>query len=525
MNKKVRKATSLLLALLITLTLNGCGGTAETGQTGNEPANKDYTIVVGIASAITTLDPAMHRDRTTETVLRNMFDGLVTRTPDMQIVPEIAESWENISPTEWEFKIRQGIKFHNGEDLTADDVVFTYERILKEGGVAGQSSPRKGLLGTITSVEKVDDYTVRFILSDPWPVFLAMLPNQQIVPKDYITEKGDEYFAANPVGAGPFKFVSANLNEEVVMERYDDYYGGSPDLPPVGPAPAKRVLFKIIPEPSSRIAALQTGEISIMQDVPASAVEMLQASDNVTVKTTSGTRVNFFAMNVTQKPFDDVKVRQAMNYAINIDEIIQNVLEGSAKSMVGPVPSNSFAHDDELKPYGYDPEKAKQLITEAGYPNGFDLVIDCEAPEKEITEAAALQLRNIGINATTRVWDWGVLKPLLVSGERQMVMNYWGNSTLDPFDLLNPMYMTDGTGNYSKYSNPRVDQLLTDASKIVDADQRKAMYDEVQEILYNDAPRVYAYVNDVIEAASSKIEGWEPSSEGRMNLHDVTLSE
>ena len=371
----------------------------------------------------------------------------------------------------------------------------------------------------------MDDYTVRFLLSKPWPVFLSMLPNQQIVPKDYITEKGDAYFAENPVGTGPFKFVSANLSEEVVMERYDDYYGGSPDLEPVGPAPAKRVIFKIIPEPSSRIAALQAGEINIMQDVPASSVELLKNSDNAVVKTASGTRVNFFAMNVTKKPFDDVKVRQAMNYAINIDEIINSVLEGSAKAMAGPVLTDSFAFDQNLKPYGYDPEKAKQLLAEAGYPDGFSLVIDCEAPEKEITEAAAIQLRNIGIDATTRVWDWGVLSPLLDSGERQMVMNYWGNSTLDPYDLLNPMFMTDGPGNYCKYSNPKIDQLLTEAGSIVDADERKAEYGEVQQILYDDAPWVFGYVNDVIEAATSDVAGWEPSSEGRLNLHDVSLSD
>jgi len=522
MKRKVRELTSLLLALLIALTLYGCGGTEEVDT---EAENQDFTIVIGLSATVESLDPAMHRSRQTETVLRNMFDGLVTRTPDMEIVPEIAESWEAVSPTEWVFKIREGVAFHNGEALNAEDVVFTYERILQEGAIGGQTSPRKGLLGTITSVEQVDDYTVRFLLSEPWPVFLSMLPHQQIVPKDYITENGDESFAANPVGAGPFKFVSANLSEEVVMERFDEYYGGSPDIEPVGPAPAKRVVFKIIPEPSSRIAALQSGEINIMQDVPASSVEMLKSSDNVVVKTTSGTRVNFFAMNLTQEPFDDAKVRQAMNYAFNIQEIIDSVLEGSAQAMAGPVLPDSFAYNEALKPYGYDPEKAEQLLTEAGYPDGFALVIDCEAPEKEIAEAAAIQLRNIGIEATTRVWDWGVLSPLLDSGERQMVMNYWGNSTLDPYDLLNPMFMTDGPGNYSKYNNAKVDQLLKEAGSIVDVEERKAKYDEIQLMIYEEAPWVFGYVNDVIEAGSANIAGWEPSPEGRLNLHDVTLSD
>ena len=172
------------------------------GLTGNIIAAPKDTIVVGLYQDAISLDPANHRNRTSETVIRNMFDGLVTRGPDMKIVPQIAESWEWLDSTTCEFRIRKGITFHNGEALTAEDVEYTFIRIIKEGGMDGESSPRKGLLGPLESVEMVDDYTVVFKLSEPWTVLLKMLPHQQIVPKDYLEEVGSEEFRKHPIGAG-----------------------------------------------------------------------------------------------------------------------------------------------------------------------------------------------------------------------------------------------------------------------------------------------------------------------------------
>lgn len=327
------------------------------------------TLVVGIRATIESLDPANHRNRIAETVIRNMFDGLVTRTPDGRVVPEIAESWEAISPTLWEFKIRKGITFHNGEPLTADDVKFTFDRIITEGGLGnGKSSPRKaGLLDPVTKVEKVDDYTVRFHLSAPWPIILQMLVHQQIVPKDYVERVGSEEFARKPIGAGPFKFVEGKLDERVVMERYDGYYGGSPDIPVAGPAKIKRAIFEVIPETSTRVAALQSGQAHIIQSVPPELVPELDKDPNCEVKTVEGTRVYFLEMNVTRPPFDDVRVRQAMNYAIDWDLIIEKVLGGYATRLNGPLLPHGFARHTGLSPYPFDPDRARQLLRDAGY--------------------------------------------------------------------------------------------------------------------------------------------------------------
>ncbi|MDI6894979.1 MAG: ABC transporter substrate-binding protein [Bacillota bacterium] len=326
------------------------------------------TIVVGMkTNKIVTLDPAMHRERDTETVIRNIFDGLVTRTWDGKVVPEIAESWANPAANIYEFKIRKGIKFHNGETLDADDVVFTFERILQEGAVGGQSSPRKGLLGPLEKVEKVDPYTVRFTLKNPFPVFLQALVHFQIVPKDYIKKVGDQKFAEKPVGCGPFKFKEGRLDDQIVLERFDGYYGGSPDLPPVGPAPAKRVIFRMMPDPATRIAALKAGEVHVIQMVPPDMAADLEKDPKVQVKKVQGTRVYAVEMNYAKPPFDDVRVREAMNYAVNWDEILKTVYGGGATRLATCFLPSGFGFNPDLKPYPYDPGKAKELLKEAGY--------------------------------------------------------------------------------------------------------------------------------------------------------------
>ncbi|MFY9187144.1 MAG: ABC transporter substrate-binding protein [Bacillota bacterium] len=326
------------------------------------------TIVVGMrADKILTLDPGAYRDRDTETVIRNIFDGLVTRTWDGEVVPEIAESWTVPSGDVYIFKIREGVKFHNGEPLDADDVVFTFRRILEDGAIAGQSSPRKGLLGPLEKVEKVDQYTVKFTLANPFPIFPQALVHFQIVPKDYIEEVGDLEFAAKPVGAGPFKFKEGRLDDQIVLERFDEYYGGSPEIPPVGAAPARQVIFRMMPEPTVRVAALKAGEVHIIQQVPPDLASALAADRNIQVKNVDGTRVYIVEMNCRKPPFDDVRVRRALNYAVDWDAILTSIYGGNGIRLASAFLPSGFGFDPSLEPYPYDPEQAKALLREAGY--------------------------------------------------------------------------------------------------------------------------------------------------------------
>ncbi len=325
-------------------------------------------IVVGLnTNSIVTLDPAMHRDRKTETVIRNIFDGLVTRTTKDRVVPQLATIWTQTNPTTYEFVLRSGATFHNGDPVTVDDVVFTFERVLREGGVGGKSSPRKSLLGPLQRVEKVDENTVRFVLEKPFPVFLQAMVHFQIVPKRFIQQVGDATFAENPVGAGPFRFVQGALSSQIILQRYDKYYGGSPDLSPVGPASAAGAVFHMISEPATRVAALKAGELHIVEDVPIDVLAGLAKDQTVYVKIAQGTRVYAVELNNARPPFNDVKARQAVNYAINWDAIIKNVYRGYAERLATAFLPSGFGFKPDLKPYPYDPNRARQLLRGAGY--------------------------------------------------------------------------------------------------------------------------------------------------------------
>lgn len=529
--KKFVLCSVLVLVLLGFLVACGGGSDGDSEQEDvNDPnaERRGGTLIVGMASvSIVTLDPAAYSDRATETVVRNMFDGLVTRTTANQVVPELAKSYEWVDDTTVEFVLQQGVKFHNGEDLTADDVVFTFERILNQD-IGAQ---RRGFVQEVTSVEKVDDYTVRFHLNAPWPVFEQMLVHNQIVPQDYLTEVGDEAFAQNPVGCGPFKFVEGKLDDQIVLERFDDYYGGAVQLPPVGSAFLDRVIFRMIPETSTRVAALLAGDVHIIESVPSYMVAQLVGKDDVTIKTTNGTRPQFMDLNVTLPPLDDARVRQALNYAVDAETILAKVVGGYGILLPGPLsPANLYA-DPSLKPYGYDPEKATLLLAEAGYtPEEISLVIDAYGPYVEIAEAVAGQLRTLGMQVDVRTWEYQVVKPLLLNCERHAFLRDWGDSAFDPVGYIEAKWQTmeagtpAGRGNFACYSNPQVDELIEAGASAADPERRRQIYDEVQRLIYTDAPAVFLYVPQEIEAASSMVQDWEPSPDSRINLHDVWLS-
>ena len=484
---------------------------------------KDAKVTVAIDTDPVTMDPANHRASKTEMVLRNMFDGLVVRDPDMNIRPELAESWKVIDDKTMEFKLRKGVTFHNGEKFDAEDVKFTIERIVKDGQISGKTSPRKGLMGTVTSVTIVDPYTVRINMSEPWPILLAMLPAQQIVPKDYIEKNGSDYFAQHPVGTGPFKFVEWRKGEMVVMERYEKYYGGSPEIPPVQVAPLKTVIFKVIPEVSSRVSSLLANEAQIISTVPPHMVKQLKADPRVDALMCDGARSYFAEMNVTKKPFDDVRVRKAMNYMFNGEVITQTVLENLAVPLAGILLPKHFAVHKDLKPYGYQPEKAKQLLREAGYPNGFTVELDCVDETKTVAEAYAMQLEEVGVKAKVRVWDLGVLREKARNGERSFCFLFWLSSSLVPDGIIIPKLKTKDVANFSQYSNKRVDELFHLASSTMDQEKRIKYFVEAQQIVYDEAPMVFGYAPKNIDAKRKEVKNWRPSPDDKINLHDVYI--
>ena len=501
-------------------------------------------IVIALSEAPTSLDPADHRSRQSETVIRNMFDGLVTRDTRNGVHLELAEAMNWLDPQTLEVKLRQGVKFHNGAEMTADDVVFTFNRIIQENAIEypePHTSPRKGLIAPLQSIDKVDDYTVKLNFSGVWPPAMQLLVHQQIVPKAYIEEVGTKGFIEHPIGTGPFKFVEGQLDDQIVLERFDDYWGGAPDLPPVGPAPIQRAIFRVIPEASTRVAALLAGEVDIIQAVPPELVDTLGLSEGVNVKTAPGTEPQWLQLDVKNPLFADQQVRQALNYAMDKDLIIEAIYGGRAVALPGPLsPFNDFVNKN-LAPYPYDPDKAKAMLADAGWTdsNGdgvldkdgqpFAFTIDTLEQWRALAEGVAGILREIGIDAGVRFWEYSVVKDQLLACERQAFLDDWGDSAFDPVGHFEAKWATFtegqpyGRGNFSCYSNPRVDELIKAGETEADVAARHAIYDEAQQLVYDDAPAVFLILPEVAEASSARVQNWEPASDSRINLHDVSL--
>ncbi|HMU52629.1 MAG TPA: ABC transporter substrate-binding protein [Geminicoccaceae bacterium] len=481
---------------------------------------------VGVSQDIVTLDPANHRSRVTESAVHNIYDAVVTRTDSMQVVPEIAESFTQIDEVTWEARIRPGITFHDGSPLTAEDVAFTFDRLTKDGAMDGQTSPRKSLVGPVADTEVVDELTVRFKLSSPWPIFKAYLPFNQVVSKAFVTKVGTEGMATRAMGSGPFKLAEWRRGDSLILERYDGYYGGAADIPPVGPAKVDRVIFKLIPEPASRVAALLAGEVDLIDELPHHAIGQLDADPGTKVLKTNGTRSFFIDFNTTRPPFDDVRVRQAANHAVDRQLIIDRILNGLAVPLATLISPDSYGYNPDLQPYSYDVDKAKALLAEAGHPDGIDVTLDVDNAFKEQAEAVAALLARAGIRAKVQLWERTALTDLWKQPghDRQMNFRSWGDGALDPVGIFVPVLKTRDRGNLSGYSNAEVDRLLTEADTELDVDKRAGMYREAQAIIHEEAPLLYLWLPQDVYGASERLQGWQPSPRGIIKLHDASIA-
>ena len=485
-------------------------------------------IRVGVSQDALTLDPANHRNRETQTIIRNLHDGLLTRDAEMRIRPEIAESWRQIDARTYEFRIRPGIRFHSGDALTADDVKFTFDRLVKDGAMGGQTSPRKGLLGPLADTVVVDERTVRMVLSAPWPILPAMLPFQEVVNRRQVERVGQEGMQTRPDGCGPFRLAEWRRGEAVIMERFADYYGGSTEIPGAGPAQIDRAIFRVMPENSARIAALLAGEVDIISELPASAMRQVEASRTAQVMKVNGTRSFFVAMNNARAPFTDVRVRRALNHALDKGAIISRILANTATPLRGVMSPDAFGFNPDLPEYAHDLARARALLAEAGVAEGTEMVIDTTAALKEIAEAIAALLSRTGLRVRAQVWEGAVLNPMWQNPERRrerdMYLTSWGNGALDPSDIMVPTLRTGGRGNSAGFSNAEVDRLLDAAETEANQAKRAEMYRRAQAIVTDEAPWIFLWLPQDIYGVARRVQNWRPQADSRINLHRVRLA-
>lgn len=474
-------------------------------------------VRVGFTTDAFNLDPGNYRNRETETILGNMYNGLFTHDSAMKAVPDLVESAQQKDDRTYIFKLHKGVKFHSGDELTADDVVFTFERIITPKAIGGVSSPRASLLGPLKEVKALDRYTVEFIMDKPWPILQAMLPFQQVVSKKFVEKIGDRAYATREDGTGPFKLVEWRKGDSMAMEKFADYWKGAPKI--------DRVVYKVMPENSSRVAALLAGDIQIAKDIPIDSLEQVKNSGTATVMQVNGTRSFFISMNNKKPPFDNVLVRQAANYAINKKLIIDKVLKGTAVPLNGVLSPDAFGFDKNLPAYDFDLKKAKALLAQAGHPKGIDVTLETDGSQSEMAQILSSLLAKAGIRAKVVIGELSTLKQKWASADNKgdMFLTSWGNASLDPDDIMMPTIRSGGRGNSANYSNPEVDRLLDAASVETNARKRAELFRQVQEIVHKDAPWVFLWLPQDIYGVSKRLAGFTPRADSQIDLSKAYL--
>ena len=473
------------------------------------------TVVIAQGVDPSTLDPQDHYETPAFNVLLNVYETLFLRDDDMKLQPLLGTYSKLINDTTWEFGLRKGIKFHNGEECNAAAVKYSLERIADPKNKLKQTT----LQGIISKVEIIDDATVRVITSKPYPYLDAQLGHiGAIMPPKYTQEKGPAHIARYPVGTGPYKFVSWAKDDQLILEANPSYWREAPKI--------KKIIFRPIPEATTRVAGLQTQELDVIVNIPPHLSRLMDWKGRSTVAKVPSSRVIFMGIETTKGgPVANKKVRQAIAQAIDLDTIIKKVLEGNAIKQGVPFTKFHFGYDSTIKPYSYNPENAKKLLAEAGYPKGFDLVLNSPngryLNDKEVAEAVVGDLRKAGINASVKINEWGTHMTMLYAhkGGPSYILG-WGGATFDADATLFPMLRTDQV--LSHYSNPKLDAIIDEARAIMDKGKRQKLYTEASQIFKEEVPWGFCYQQMDIYGVSERL-NWKPRPDEKIVVYQMSF--
>ena len=491
--RSVRLGILAVLALVLAATPLPAAGQAKD------------TLVVSLTSHAPTLDPHMHFERVGVLVNINMYDSLLHKSPKLEYEPGLATSWKALSETQWEFKIRQGVKFHNGDPFTAEDVKFSFDRVL-EPGVEKKKSPQYGNVRAIKEVKIVAPDTVHIITDKPFPLLLERLVFFPIVPKKHVEKVGAEAFGATAaVGTGPWKVVEWKRDQHIRLEAFDQYWRGKP--------PFKYLVFRAIPEPATEVAELKTGGVDLIRNVSADLVPDLKTNPQTYVSTAPILRVHYMHLDMRTAPFDKKLVRQAANYAIDRQAVITKLMGGLGRQVATVVQPPAFGHDPSVQPYPYDPKKAKELLARAGYPNGVDVTFHSSAVAfRPVFEALCQMLTEVGIRATPKMWDPGPAWNKFLQHEGKAThggYGSWGNySVFDADAVLHPLFHTEPGGWIGKwYARVEgLDKLIDEGRGTTDQAKRKRTYSQIQQLIKEEAPAVFLFTQFDVLGLSKKVE-------------------
>ena len=491
----------------------GVGAAVWPGLLRRASAASRDRVVIYHSSVADSIHPYNHSSSPIYGNWQHVIEPLVELDYDKKdYVGVLAESWE-FQGKQWVFKLRQGVKFHNGAPLTSKDVAFSIEKMRDEKGGSLQAPNFKD----VTEVQTPDDQTVVFVTKQPLAIFLDRLENRFILSKVAGDKFGDQLYQ-NPIGTGPYKFVSYQRGGNMVFTRNDDYWGGK--------AAIKEVVFRKVTEEAARLAALESGQADFINNVPVHEVARFQKHPRVRIDRLEGLRMFLLAMNVAHKPFDNKLVRQAVNYSVDAPAIVKNIFDGIGYPLNGPVGSNVIGADPKHKRYPYDPKKARELLAEAGYKDGCDVQLYYSPgrypKDREVCQVVAAQMVKGGFRVELISQEWALFWDKTGVNGGRLPFYYIGRGSLTDADTLYDQYFRTGTTKRTNYSNPELDKIIIEQQKTADPKKRVALLQQAGKIIMEEAPMVPLYnLADIYGIARNLI--WEKRPDEKVLAWDMKI--
>lgn len=553
----ISKKILSILMLAVLFVIAGCSNDQNEETASEEGADSEKTgdITVGMLSDVVSLDLHGSNDAHSSQVRSNIYERLLNQDVNMELQSGLATEFEQVDEKTWNFKLREGTTFHNGEEFTAEDVVATFDRVRDEA----LGSPVLFLYEMIDEIEVVNDYEINIHTSIPFAPLASHLAHstagimpKELIDKDYeaaleaaksditleeyyelraaggeeyetVKEEIGEHLASvignEPNGTNHLKFVSRSPGESVTMEKFEDFQGGDRFF--------ENVTFKVIPETSARIAELETGGVQIAADIDSSSVDRIENGADTAMSVKDSVRMAYLGFNMNKEPFDDIKVRQAISYAINREEIVEGVYDGMGIPAKGPLAPDVWGYSEDLEGQSYNLDKAKELLAETELADGFDTTLWVYDDQQVIDTAVYIQnkLAELNINVEIEQFDLGAYYDTLANGKHEMFMLGWTTVTADADYGLYALFHSKNhgaAGNRVFYDNPEVDELLDAGRAETDKAVRQDIYTEVEEILAEEASSAFLnhsqYAVGYNDAALTNVE-IDPT--GRIHLDNV----
>lgn len=463
------------------------------------------------------LDPALAIDTDSWIIITNVFDGLTRYTRGTtDIEPNLATSWDIPDSTTFIFNLRQGVTFHDGTPFDAESVKFSFDRVQELAGAPSY------LFDVINETEVLDTYKVKVTLNYDFAAFLSVLahPVASIVSPTAVNELGDE-FNENPVGTGPFKFESWSLGNELTLVANEDYYEGAPQL--------KTIVFKSILESTARKTAIENGEIDVVVSgrLESVAISELKGNPDLQIFQGSGSSVEYLGFNTLATPLNDSKVREAISLAIDYDSILNDAMEGYAERVGGPIPPSIFGYKS-LPLTQTNVSRAKQLLSEAGYPEGFDITLTYNIESiqrRKIAEIIRNNLDEVGIAVSIKGLDWESAIDEYLDMGHELMLNNWFPDYFDPDSYLFPQFHSWSAAPYGAnifgLENPEIDALIDEGLIVTEPNERLQIYGEAQELIVEEMPCVFLFVPIEFEVIRFNVENWVFNPSGNIEFSDI----